>query len=164
MTSTAAGASRTRMDPDSRREQLLELGVELFATRSLDELGIDVLAEAAGISRGLLYHYFGSKQEFHEAVVRRSVEHLIEVTAPVEAPDLFTRLWLSLERYVDYVVDHHAAYLSIVRAAHAGDGCRSFDCDAERTHLVRRRRDDRRACVRDGTDRPNGNRRRSLHH
>jgi len=105
------------MSPDSRREQLLELGVELFATRSLDELGIDVLAEAAGISRGLLYHYFGSKQEFHEAVVRRSVELLIEVTAPVDAPDMLTRLSLSLERYVDYVVDHHAAYLSIVRAA-----------------------------------------------
>jgi len=108
---------RVRMSPDSRREQLLELGVELFATRSLDELGIDVLAEAAGISRGLLYHYFGSKQEFHEAVVRRSVELLIEVTAPVDAPDVLTRLSLSLERYVDYVVDHHAAYLSIVRAA-----------------------------------------------
>ena len=112
---------RTRMSPDSRREQLLELGVELFATRSLDELSIDVLAEAAGISRGLLYHYFGSKAEFHEAVVRRSVELLIEVTAPVDAPDVLTRLSLSLERYVDYVVDHHAAYLSIVRAANGSN-------------------------------------------
>lgn len=110
-------AARTRMSPDTRREQLLELGVELFATRSLDELNIDVLAEAAGISRGLLYHYFGSKTEFHEAVVRRSVEHLIEVTAPVDAPDVLTRLSLSLEKYVDYVVDHHTAYVSIVRAA-----------------------------------------------
>lgn len=108
---------RVRMSPDSRREQLLELGVQLFATRSLDELGIDVLAEEAGISRGLLYHYFGSKQEFHEAVVRRSVEQLIEVTAPVDAPDVVTRLARSLERYVDYVVEHHAAYVSIVRAA-----------------------------------------------
>ena len=109
------------MSPDSRREQLLELGVELFATRSLDELSIDVLAEAAGISRGLLYHYFGSKTEFHEAVVRRSVELLIEVTAPVDAPDVLTRLSLSLERYVDYVVDHNSAYVSIVHAAASGN-------------------------------------------
>ena len=33
----------------------------LLATRSLDELSIDLLAEEAGISRGLLYHYFGNK-------------------------------------------------------------------------------------------------------
>jgi AcrR family transcriptional regulator len=112
---------RVRMSPDSRREQLLELGVQLFATRTLDELGIDALAEAAGISRGLLYHYFGNKQEFHEAVVRHAVQGLIEVTAPVDAPDLLTRMAISLENYVGYVVDNHTAYVSIVRAASSGN-------------------------------------------
>ncbi|MDN5895962.1 MAG: TetR/AcrR family transcriptional regulator, partial [Nocardioides sp.] len=62
---------RVRMNPASRREQLLDLGVTLLATRSLDEISIEMLAEEAGISRGLLYHYFGNKQDFHEAVVRR---------------------------------------------------------------------------------------------
>ncbi len=112
-----SASPRVRMSPDSRREQLLELGVELFATRTLDELSIDVLAEAAGISRGLLYHYFGNKQEFHEAVVRRSVQDLIEVTAPVDSPDLMTRMTVSLANYVEYVVSNHTAYVSIVRAA-----------------------------------------------
>ena len=55
-------APRTRLTPDQRRTQLIELGVSLLATRSLDELTIDVLAEEAGISRGLLYHYFGSRR------------------------------------------------------------------------------------------------------
>lgn len=112
---------RTRMSPDSRREQLLDLGVQLFSSRTLDELSIDVLAEAAGISRGLLYHYFGNKQEFHEAVVRRAVDDLIEVTAPVDLPDLLSRMVVSLENYVGYVVDHHTAYVSIVRAASSGN-------------------------------------------
>ena len=70
------------MSPDSRREQLLELGVRLFATRSLEDLSIETLAEEAGISRGLLYHYFGNKQEFHTAVVRRAADDLFAVTAP----------------------------------------------------------------------------------
>ena len=61
---------RQRLSPDTRREQLLELGVRLFATRTLDEISIDLLAEEAGISRGLLYHYFGNKQDFHEAECR----------------------------------------------------------------------------------------------
>ena len=74
---------RTRLSPDERREQLLELGVRLLAHRSLDELSIDLLSEEAGISRGLLYHYFGNKQDFHRAVCRRAADDLIEVTAPV---------------------------------------------------------------------------------
>ena len=65
-----------------RRSQLLDLGVRLLATRSLDELSIDLLAEEAGISRGLLYHYFGNKHAFHEAVVRRAADDLIAQTAP----------------------------------------------------------------------------------
>ncbi len=75
-------STRVRMSPDSRREQLLTLGVRLFATRSLDDLSIETLAEEAGISRGLLYHYFGNKQEFHTAVVQRAADDLFAVTAP----------------------------------------------------------------------------------
>jgi AcrR family transcriptional regulator len=112
---------RQRMSPDSRREQLLELGVRLFATRTLEEISIDLLAEKAGISRGLLYHYFGNKQDFHEAVVRRAVEVLIEVTGPVEEEDLITRMTVSLGNYVEYVVTNHTAYVSIIRAASSGN-------------------------------------------
>src|SRR3954466_435736 len=83
-TSPATTAGRVRMTPDSRREQLLELGVRLLSTRSLDELSIEMLAEEAGISRGLLYHYFGNKQDFHRAVCRRAADDLIKVTAPVQ--------------------------------------------------------------------------------
>ena len=72
----------SRLAPDERRSQLLDLGVRLLATRSLDQLSIDLLAEEAGISRGLLYHYFGNKHAFHEAVVRRAADDLIAQTAP----------------------------------------------------------------------------------
>jgi AcrR family transcriptional regulator len=112
---------RQRLSPDTRREQLLDLGVRLFATRTLDEISIDLLAEEAGISRGLLYHYFGNKQDFHEAVVRRAIQDLIEVTGPVDEDDLMTRMMISLQNYVDYVVANHTAYVSIVRAASSGN-------------------------------------------
>ena len=70
-TTTTSGGAPRRLTPEQRRTQLLDLGVSLLATRSLDELTIDVLADEAGISRGLLYHYFGNKHDFREAVVRR---------------------------------------------------------------------------------------------
>ena len=78
--------TRARLSPEERRSQLLDLGVRLLATRSLDELSIDLLAEQAGISRGLLYHYFGNKHAFHEAVVRRAADDLVAQTAPPAAP------------------------------------------------------------------------------
>ena len=113
--------SRTRLSPEQRREQLLDLGVRLLATRSLDELSIDSLAEEAGISRGLLYHYFGNKQGFHEAVVRRAADDLIAQTAPPDEGDPAERLLVSMAAYVDYVVANHQGYLSLVRAAAGGN-------------------------------------------
>lgn len=116
-----AGAARVRMSPDRRREQLLELGVRLLSTRSLEEVSIEVLSEQAGISRGLLYHYFGTKQDFHRAVVRRAADDLIAITAPDDGTDLVGVLSRSLEAYVDYVCANRPGYLSLVRAAAGGD-------------------------------------------
>ena len=113
--------TRTRLTPDQRRSQLLDLGVRLLATRSLDELSIDVLAEEAGISRGLLYHYFGNKHAFHEAVVRRAVEDLIAQTAPPVHGDPLTRLLASMEAYLVYVEANYEGYRSLIRAAGGGN-------------------------------------------
>lgn len=109
------------MSPESRREQLLELGTQLLSTRTLDEISIEVLAEEAGISRGLLYHYFGNKQEFHVAVVRRAVEQLVAITAPRDIEDPLEQLAVSLGAYLDYVVDNYTGYVSLVRAASGGN-------------------------------------------
>ncbi|WP_243056686.1 TetR/AcrR family transcriptional regulator [Nocardioides sp. SR21] len=117
MTST----TRTRLTPEQRRAQLLDLGVELLATRSLDELSIDLLAEEAGISRGLLYHYFGNKHAFHEAVVRRAADELIAQTAPPADGEPLERVLASVTAYVDYVVTNHEGYLSLVKGAAGGN-------------------------------------------
>jgi AcrR family transcriptional regulator len=112
---------RTRMSPEVRREQLLDLGLQLLSTRSLEELSIDLLADKAGISRGLLYHYFGSKHEFHEAVVRRAADEVVRVTAPAPTGTPLERLAGSLEAYVDYVLANYEGYSSLVRGAASGN-------------------------------------------
>lgn len=112
---------RVRLTPDSRREQLLELGVRLLSAHPIDQISIDMLAEKAGISRGLLYHYFGNKQDFHRAVVRKAADDLIAVTAPPADGEPLERLAASLEAYVDYVTSNLEGYTSLVRAAAGGD-------------------------------------------
>ena len=121
VTTATSKGPRTRLTPDQRRTQLLDLGVSLLATRSLDELTIDVLAEEAGISRGLLYHYFGNKHDFHEAVVRRAADELIAQTAPPAGGEPLERLLASMTAYVDYVVANYEGYLSLVKGAASGN-------------------------------------------
>jgi AcrR family transcriptional regulator len=109
-----------RLSPEERRLQLLDLGARLFATRSVEEISIDVLAEEAGVSRGLLYHYFGGKQDFREAVIRHAVEDLVEQTAPPADGEPLERMLISLGVYVDYVLANLTLYRSLVRAAAGG--------------------------------------------
>ncbi|HEX8305759.1 MAG TPA: TetR/AcrR family transcriptional regulator [Jatrophihabitans sp.] len=116
-----ATPKRVRLTPDARREQLLDLGVRMLATRTLDELSVDALAEEAGISRGLLFHYFKNKQDFHRAVVQRAAEDLLARTKPDMSQDPTSRLQLSLASYVDYVEANHQAYISLVRGAAGSD-------------------------------------------
>jgi AcrR family transcriptional regulator len=113
--------ARTRLSPAQRREQLLDLGVRLLADRSLDELSIDLLAEEAGISRGLLYHYFGNKIAFHEAVVRHAADDLIAQTAPPPGGEPLERLLVSVAAYVDYVTSNFEGYVSLVKGAAGGN-------------------------------------------
>lgn len=118
---TPTGPGRIRLSPEQRRSQLLDLGVRLLATRSLDELSIDLLAEEAGISRGLLYHYFGNKHAFHEAVVRRAADDLIAQTAPPVDGEPLERLLTSVTAYLDYVEANYEGYLSLVKGAAGGN-------------------------------------------
>ncbi len=125
------------MTPEERRSQLLDLGVSLLADRSLDELTIDLLAEEAGISRGLLYHYFGSKHAFHEAVVRRAADDLVAATAPPPGGEPLDRLLSSVRVYVDYVLDNYEGYLSLVRGAAGNEALRRIH-EETRTTLIDR--------------------------
>src|SRR5215208_3331054 len=71
-----ASLQGSRLAPDERRDHLIRMGVELLGRRAYDQLSITELARAAGISKGLLYHYFTTKSEFVVAVLRQSREEL----------------------------------------------------------------------------------------
>lgn len=113
--------TRTRLNPEQRRTQLLDLGMQLMSSTGLEELSTDILAEQAGISRGLLYHYFSSMREFHLAVLRRMADHVIECTAPSGVGSPLAQMQGSLEAYVDFVATNRQAYAGFVRAAAGGD-------------------------------------------
>src|SRR5437773_1276863 len=112
---TAARGRRERLDVDERRAQLVRLGIDLFAARTYDEVSIDELARSAGISKGLLYHYFPTKRDFYVATVREGSKQLLDRTVtPDDMPPL-ERLRFGLDAYLDYVERHGPAYAALLR-------------------------------------------------
>lgn len=113
---------RARLGVDERRSQLLELGLQLFSDHSYDELGIDDIARAAGISKGLLYHYFPSKRDYYVEVVRRAAGQLIERTDGASHVELaLDALRGALDAYLDFVDQHARSYVALVRGGVGSD-------------------------------------------
>lgn len=112
---------RTRLPVDERRQQLLQLGLDLFSRRPYDSVSIDEIADAAGISRGLLYHYFPSKRDFYVAVVQAAVDELIELVEPDRDLPPEAQLEQALHRYLDYVARRRHGYLTAVRGGLGAD-------------------------------------------
>jgi AcrR family transcriptional regulator len=116
--------NKRRLGVDERRAELLELGLELFAAASYETLSIDAIARAAGISKGLLYHYFPSKRDYYVATVRVAAERLLEATATATAADDLapTELLLrGLDAYLDFVERHGEAYATLLRSGIGSD-------------------------------------------
>ena len=131
-------AKRTRLDPAQRRAQLIGLGVEMLATRTLDELSVEDIAQKAGISRGLLFHYFASKQEFHLEVARAAAAELIERTEPDPSLPPLVALRGGLAAFMDYVAENPDNYKSLVRGAASGDADMRAIFDETRSRLAGR--------------------------
>ncbi len=125
------------MEVDERRAHLLRIGGEIFAEQSYDELSIEDIARAAGVSKGLLYHYFGGKRDFYLATIRAGASDLIAATET--DPDLpgLERLAASLDAHLDYVEAHAKGYVALVRGAGADAEVQAI-VDETRAYMINR--------------------------
>ncbi|TXS50800.1 TetR/AcrR family transcriptional regulator [Streptomyces sp. t39] len=110
---------RRRMGVEERRQQLIGVALELFSHRSPDDVSIDEIAAAAGISRPLVYHYFPGKQSLYEAALRRAAEELAgRFEEPHDGP-LGARLLRVMGRFFDFVDEHGPGFSALMRGGPA---------------------------------------------
>jgi AcrR family transcriptional regulator len=107
---------RVRLQTDERRAQLLNLGIRLFSSRPYGDISIDDVAAAAGVSKGLLYHYFHSKREFYVETIRSASVELRRLTEPDPALPPHARLPAALDAHLNYIQQHGAVYTAIYRS------------------------------------------------
>lgn len=113
-------ATRRRLSPEDRRSELLALGAEIFGKRPYDEVRIDEIAERAGVSRALMYHYFPDKRAFFAAVVKDEADRLFE--AAHNLPDLGLSLFEEIRAGVLAYMYYHEQHPHSSWAAYVGLG------------------------------------------
>jgi len=107
----------TRLSVEERRRRLLELGADLFARHSIDELSMAAIAREAGISKALLYHYFPSKADYFEATLRAAAQELGMRTEPDPSLPPAEALVASLEAFLGWVEENRVAYSKLMQSA-----------------------------------------------
>ncbi|RKT15917.1 TetR family transcriptional regulator [Streptomyces sp. 1114.5] len=105
-----------RLPVQQRREQLIAVALELFASRPPEEVSLDDVAEAAGASRPLVYRYFaGGKQQLYEAALRTAAEELTGRFAVPLTGTPSEQLAAVLDGYFAFVAEHDAGYSALLR-------------------------------------------------
>ncbi|MHB8571702.1 MAG: TetR/AcrR family transcriptional regulator [Candidatus Dormibacteria bacterium] len=110
-----------RLRSGDRRARLLELGVRIFSERPYDDFSMEEVALAAGVSKGLLYHYFPSKRDFYTEALRSAAATMLALTTPDPALPAAERLVAGLRAYFDYVRDHAGPYRAVLRGGIGSD-------------------------------------------
>lgn len=121
-----ARSAITRLTPDERRRQLVGIGLRKFVDRPVQELSLDEVAAEAGVSRGLLFHYFPTKTAYYRAVLDAAGRRVLRNISPdpeASGPGALTQL---VERFFAQVARRRDSYLALVYgqvgALHDGGG------------------------------------------
>jgi AcrR family transcriptional regulator len=116
----------TRLAVDERRRQLLETSAEVFTERAYDEVSMSEIARRAGISKGLLYHYFSSKEELFRTTLETAAGELAESIAPDPALPPAERVKASLDAFIDWIEVHEASYVRLIEDGGSVSGVREL--------------------------------------
>ncbi|MBI2710086.1 MAG: TetR/AcrR family transcriptional regulator [Actinobacteria bacterium] len=104
---------RKRLDPEIRRQSILDAAERVFASRPIGEVTFEEVADAAGVSRALLYNYFGDRQGLLAALYGRASKRLDALMLDALGPGLtpVEQLGALARAYVTFSATHEAAGL-----------------------------------------------------
>jgi AcrR family transcriptional regulator len=118
---SAPAPVRRRLTAADRRRQLVGIGLAQIVETPIQDLSLDDVAAEAGISRGLLFHYFPTKTDFYLACIAAAGRRMLRTTAPdedlpgEEQVEMVTRLMVEqIERRRDF-------YLALVHGHGVAD-------------------------------------------
>lgn len=107
-----------RLPAGERREQILGVARRLLAERGYDELSMDDVATAIGVTKPVLYRHFDGKRALYDAVLDEHLADLIRRlwVALSSSPDPRARLRSGIEAYIRYADEREDGFRTLVEA------------------------------------------------
>ena len=131
----STGPRWTRLEHDDRRAQILSCARQLFSERHYGAVSMSEVAEAAGVTRGLLHHYFGSKRDLYLEVVRSMLTLPSSLFAEAgESGDPEAALSEAVDRWLKVVGRNRETFLAVA-------GAQEFGRDPEMEAIAEEARD-----------------------
>jgi AcrR family transcriptional regulator len=107
-------ARYSRLDPGQRREQILDAANALFSGRAYDEVSIEDIASSAGVTRGLVHHYFGGRKQVYIALLERLGAVREEQLPPPVGRSARARLADTVSRWLDWTEQNRTIWLATI--------------------------------------------------
>ena len=107
-------AKYQRLGATQRRDQLLDVANALIAERGYADVSIEGIASSAGVTRGLVHHYFGGRKEVYVALVERLGAVREDQLPPPVGRSARARVDNSVSRWLDWTEANRTIYLGTI--------------------------------------------------
>ncbi len=121
MLNSVSDAVRRRLSADDRRRQLVAIGLSRIVDTPIQDLSLDQVAAEAGISRGLLFHYFPTKTDFYLACIAAAGRRILRTTAPDESDPGPAQVGTMVTAMIEQIDRRRAFYLTLVHGSGVAD-------------------------------------------
>lgn len=121
-----------------REREMLEAAGEIFAIQGFHAASMDAIAREAGISKPMLYNYFGSKEGLYLAYIQHSGRALLRALREAASPQApaSERLRAGILAFLTYVEDHRSGWAVLHREAAAQGGSLAAEVAALRERIA----------------------------
>lgn len=115
------GPGGRRLSREERHAQLVNTGIRLLETVPFHALSLDDVADRAGVSRSLLFHYFPTKLDYLTAVVRAAADHVLSLTEIPEGASAENSTRAIITALVRYIQRRRDNYVAVLRSGRSVD-------------------------------------------
>jgi AcrR family transcriptional regulator len=105
--------ARTRLSPDARRRQILDIARRMFAARPYTEVTVAEIAREAGVTRALVHHYYGSVREIYLAVLGDFAAESVEIPGDIEGLTRAERVARNIDAWLDLMAANRETWLAV---------------------------------------------------
>jgi len=121
MLNSVSDPVRRRLSADDRRRQLVGIGLAMLIETPIQDLSLDQVAVEAGISRGLLFHYFPTKTDFYLACISAAGRRILRNTAPDTSAPGPIQVRTMVTAMIEQIDRRRSFYLTLVHGSGVAD-------------------------------------------